>query len=177
MSLELRTQIRAAQSKPQAVIEASYDTDMLKRSLYDAGLGGMLASDKPEDKRAYVTLSDNVKKAISFEQSRAGGKLNDKQKQDIIDRSIMFYGTAESKRSLLGMDFLWPDKSIDLPLSMMTPEQKREMVAGSEFVMYGGQQYKMDRVMEVQEYLRMNGIAQPTLREVLEYITMKDGTK
>ncbi len=177
MSLELRTKIRAEQSKPQAVIEASYDTDMLKRSLFDAGLGGMLASDKPEDKRAYVTLSDNVKKAISRAQTLSGGKLNDTQKQDIIDRAIMFQGTAETKRSLLGMDFLWPDKSIDLPLAMMTPEQKREMVAGSEFVMYGGQQYKMDRVIEVQEYLRMNGIAQPTLREVLEYITLKDMAK
>ena len=177
MSLELRTKIRAEQNKPQAVLEASYDTDMLKRALYDAGMGDMLGSKDAEDKQSYVTLADSVKRAIDFEQRRTGGKLTNEQKSDIIDRAIMFHGTAKVQRSFLGIDFLYPDKTIDRPLSMMTPEQRAAMRAGEEFVMYGGRQYPAEQVLSVQEYLRSKGIQQPTLREVLEYITLKEGEK
>lgn len=177
MSLELRTKIRNEQNKPQAILEASYDTDMLKRALYDAGMGDMLTSKDAEDKRSYVTLADTVKRAIDFEQRRTGGKLTNEQKSDIIDRAIMFQGTVNVQRSLLGIDFLYPDKTIDVPLSMMTPEQRKMTRAGEDFVMYGGRQYPAEQVLSVQEYLRSKGIPQPTLREVLEYITLKEGEK
>jgi hypothetical protein len=162
MSLELRTKIRQLQAQPDKIIEASYDSDMLKNTLYEAGLDGLLDKSNSQDKKEFVALSNNIKTEIDFQQRMKGGKLNRAEMQDVMDRAVLVYG--KGKREVPW----WFDKSIDGPLATMS-EQDVE-VATERYVKFRNKPIPMNRIEETAKYLRENGLPNPTLREIIRYI-------
>lgn len=161
MSLELRTKIRQMQNAPEKILEASYDTDMLKNTLYEAGLGDLLEKPGDAEKQQYVTLSNNVKSQIDFLQRQKGGKLTRTETQDVIDRAIMVFGKGAEEKPW------WFDRSFDQPLATMASEDLERL--SETYVKFRGKAIKTSEMERAQRALEAGGVQNPTLREIIKY--------
>ena len=165
--------LRERAAQPEKVAAATYDSDMLKRVLYDAGLDDVVDGDDTENKRKFITLSDNLKTAISVRQQQLGGRqLTPAEKREEIDRLVMQYGQAAPSK-LFGVDWLWPDTKLDIPLAMMSQEQMAMEDESRRYFKYGNKEFTKQQVEDAEAYMRAGGITRPTIREVLMYLAMQ----
>ena len=165
--------LRERAAQPEKVAAATYDADMLKRVLYDAGLDDVVDGDDTENKRKFITLSDNLKTAISVRQQQLGGRqLTPAEKREEIDRLVMQYGKAAPSK-LFGVDWLWPDTQLDIPLAMMSQEQMAMEDESRRYFKYGNKEFTKQQVEDAEAYMRAGGITRPTIREVLMYLAMQ----
>lgn len=162
MSLELRTKIRSLQNQPEKILEASYDTDMLKNTIYEAGLDKLL-DNEPDSRREFVALSDRVKQQIDYTQRMKGGKLNREELQDIMDRAVMVRGKGVKEDN-----WLYFDKSFDKPVATMSRDEL-ELVTET-YVQSRGKTVRSDAIKRAEKALQERGIRNPTMREILEMV-------
>lgn len=162
MSLELRTKIRSLQNQPEKILEASYDTDMLKNTIYEAGLDKLL-DNEPDSRREFVALSDRVKQQIDYTQRMKGGKLNREELQDIMDRAVMTRGKGVKEDN-----WLYFDKSFDKPVATMSRDEL-ELVTET-YVQSRGKPVRSDAIKRAEKALQERGIRNPTMREILEMV-------
>ena len=102
---------------PSKMAQASVDADQLESTLVRNGLD-TLAFPNSKDKdqlRASLLFRDNVKQAISYEQTRLGRSLNRDEKQQVIDTLLLDRAFDEYGESNV--------------IAAMTPEQASEAYA------------------------------------------------
>jgi hypothetical protein len=168
--------LRGMTANPKQLAEATFDSDMLKRVLYDAGMTDVVDQDDSTNKRKYVTFSDNLSRAINVRQEVLGRKLTPDEKRDEAERLVMQFAQSAPK-TFLGVDWLWPDTKLDMPISMMTPEQLSSIEEGTEYFRFGEKEFTLDEVQAATEILRRNNIPRPTIRETLMYLNAKGAGK
>jgi hypothetical protein len=176
VSPEMLMKLRGMTANPKQLAEATFDSDMLKRVLYDAGMTDVVDQDDSTNKRKYVTFSDNLSRAINVRQEVLGRKLTPDEKRDEAERLVMQFAQSAPK-TFLGVDWLWPDTKLDMPISMMTPEQLSSIEEGTEYFRFGEKEFTLDEVQAATEILRRNNIPRPTIRETLMYLNAKGAGK
>jgi hypothetical protein len=84
----------------------------------------------------------------------------------------MQYGQAAPSK-LFGVDWLWPDTKLDIPLAMMSQEQMAMEDESRRYFKYGNKEFTKQQVEDAEAYMRAGGITRPTIREVLMYLAMQ----
>jgi hypothetical protein len=100
---------------PSKMAQASVDADQLESTLVRNGLDTLAFPKDVKEKTASLVFRDNVKQAISYEQTRLGRALNRDEKQHVIDTLLLDRAFDEYGESNV--------------IAAMTPEQASEAYA------------------------------------------------
>jgi murein DD-endopeptidase MepM/ murein hydrolase activator NlpD len=100
---------------PSKMAQASVDADQLESTLVRNGLDTLAFPKDVKEKTASLVFRDNVKQAISYEQTRLGRSLNRDEKQHVIDTLLLDRAFDEYGESNV--------------IAAMTPEQASEAYA------------------------------------------------
>ena len=124
---------------PSKMAQASVDADQLESTLVRNGLDTLAFPKDVKEKTASLVFRDNVKQAISYEQTRLGRALNRDEKQHVIDTLLLDRAFDEYGESNV--------------IAAMTPEQASEAYA--EIV----GEISTEQQAQIRAALKANGLA------------------
>lgn len=158
-------------TKPEKLIPYSVDTAMVNKTLSENGLGEYATETRDkriaERKNALVV---NIETMIDVQQRSIGRQLNRDERQKVIDQAIITYGWEQREIAW------WPDvdRRTKLPIAMMTPEERRDLVADREIMRVGNTDVPAVEFEAAERSLVAKGVRRPSVADIMrEYRARK----
>lgn len=172
LTIETRIRLRKELAQPERIFEATVDAQQLNATLLNNNFENLARPKTDADRAASVLLINNVEATIDAEQQRLGKKLNRREKQDIIDQTIII-----EKAKVAGGLF---SSAIKAPLSAMTDEQILQARMIEQRAEFGGSETVLMPDMPARAYrdgrraLINAGVSNPTPSQInLWYLSKK----
>ena len=154
---------------------AQADAQLITATLINNKVDNLAFPKTDEDRAASLILRQNIEEMLRAERSSAaGGVINEKRRQEIIDNAIISFGSSGDAGFWATM---WGSgKEVpDLPLMAMTPQQKRKVHEENQYMLIEG--VKISRAMydAIRRDLTERGVVRPTNAAVVTRFSLENG--